>query len=378
MRKNDFGARVLLLLLLLGVLALWRLYVHESQRTENERLRRAHMSGTWQQAVTRPRAQGSASQPALPLNVEPAGYEWHGPDADTISKLCAGESSRKLYLQELSYPKGKWRMNFDAAAGWTWAQERWADHAHWGIANVAGHGETDKEYSYLLSLHSPKDDQVVSNGILNWLHGPQGTYPSVTEVHALCTAPGLSGEGRMDQEGSLVDCRKGKVAIEVGSALGMVSFYLAARGMRVVAMDPVLPNVERMRESACLNGVRTCMADRRRRPAADGKGTEGAAGGVEHGRGIEKGGRRSEDGSGGAKEARSGGVEGRGRGYTRGEDLAGECREEAHWGPFARGDLTVLHAAAADTSASNVMSALLFPNPLVGLRPLCFPHSLLR
>jgi hypothetical protein len=36
-----------------------------------------------------------------------------------------------------------------------------------------------------------------------------------------------------------VDCHAGKLAVEVGSALGMVSMYLAERGMRVLALDPV-------------------------------------------------------------------------------------------------------------------------------------------
>lgn len=72
----------------------------------------------------------------------------------------------------------------------------------------------------------------------------QGTYPSVTEVHTACTAPGVDARGRIRKAGMLVACHRGRVAIEVGSALGMVSFYLAQRGMRVVALDPVLPNVQ--------------------------------------------------------------------------------------------------------------------------------------
>ena len=39
----------------------------------------------------------------------------------------------------------------------------------------------------------------------------------------------------------------------------MVSAYLARRGMRVFAVDPVLPNIERLEETRCLNGMRQCL-----------------------------------------------------------------------------------------------------------------------
>ena len=39
----------------------------------------------------------------------------------------------------------------------------------------------------------------------------------------------------------------------------MVSMYLAERGMKVYALDPVWPNVMRLKESACLNGMRHCL-----------------------------------------------------------------------------------------------------------------------
>jgi hypothetical protein len=129
----------------------------------------------------------------------------------------------------------------------------------------------------LLSVNNPQDDHVVSKGILNWLYSPGGTYPSLSEVHTLCTAvpsvqPGNEDLGMLgafnanwiaNKDGPLgeplVTCEAGKVAVEVGSAVGMVSMYLVERGMRVFALDPVLPNVQRMRESACANGVRLCM-----------------------------------------------------------------------------------------------------------------------
>lgn len=36
--------------------------------------------------------------------------------------------------------------------------------------------------------------------------------------------------------------------------------YLAARGMRAVAIDPLDVNIRRMRESMCLNGLEACVA----------------------------------------------------------------------------------------------------------------------
>jgi hypothetical protein len=48
----------------------------------------------------------------------------------------------------------------------------------------------------------------------------------------------------------------------------MVSMMLAERGMRVYALDPVLPNVQRMRESACLNGMRRCLQSHAHQPQA--------------------------------------------------------------------------------------------------------------
>jgi hypothetical protein len=34
--------------------------------------------------------------------------------------------------------------------------------------------------------------------------------------------------------------------------------YMAAKGMMVVAVDPLKPNMDRLRESLCLNGIEVC------------------------------------------------------------------------------------------------------------------------
>jgi len=184
------------------------------------------------------------------------GQEWDGADAEAIRQVCSTNEQEPMFVQELQYPDGVWRMQ-----GSEW-WERLANGSH--------------AYRYLLSLNNPSEDRVVSHGLLNFVHGPKGTYPSATEVHSICTAPGhylgFTPEGQVKSmpAGRLVDCEAGKVAVEVGSALGMVSLYLASRGMRVMALDPVRPNVQRMRESRCLNGVRACMAEVRRRGGAGG------------------------------------------------------------------------------------------------------------
>ena len=104
-------------------------------------------------------------------------------------------------------------------------------------------------------------------------------------------------------------CQGGRTAVEVGSAIGMVSMYLAARGMRVYAMDPVLPNVQRMGESACANGVRHCLAMRR----AQAPGAKALA---------------------------------------WGEDV---CANSTQWGPFAPEHLTMIHAAAGRATEGSRM-----------------------
>ena len=94
-------------------------------------------------------------------------------------------------------------------------------------------------YEFDIALHEPESDQVISKGIKQGLFGPKGTYPSVDEFHSICEHTGAQ-------------CENGKVLVEVGSAVGMVSLYAATRGMRVYAFDPLPPNVERLRESLSL------------------------------------------------------------------------------------------------------------------------------
>ena len=99
--------------------------------------------------------------------------------------------------------------------------------------------------SFLLSLHPSEEDGVISKGIREGLFGPLHRYPSVDEMHAVC-------------ELFTDTCVDGKVFVEVGSAIGAVSVYMASRGMKVYAYDPVLPNVQRLSESRCLNHARPC------------------------------------------------------------------------------------------------------------------------
>ncbi len=104
-----------------------------------------------------------------------------------------------------------------------------------------------KEYSFLVSLHPFSQDGVVSKGIGEGLFGPKYKYPSIDEMHSVCQ--------------TTAHCTTGRAFVEVGSALGMVSIYMASRGMTVYAYDPLLPNIERLLESRCLNGERWCARD---------------------------------------------------------------------------------------------------------------------
>ncbi|EKX42681.1 hypothetical protein GUITHDRAFT_141080 [Guillardia theta CCMP2712] len=153
----------------------------------------------------------------------------------------------------------------------------------YNVGSIPGYGEfkhverEEKHVKYLLSLHNPQEDAVVSKGILMHLFSPEGTYPSVTEVHALCDGvPSLGPQGSRGEEedekgttkrSSLISCSPGKTAVEVGSSIGMISMYLAARGMKVHALDPVQPNLQRLNESICLNSFRNCL----RSSAPDGR-----------------------------------------------------------------------------------------------------------
>ena len=90
-------------------------------------------------------------------------------------------------------------------------------------------------YAFWISLHSPMDDQVISKNIYENLR-----YESIDEVQAVCSLP-------------TVRCSDGSLFVEVGSAVGAVSLYAASRGMRVIALDPLAPNVRRLKQSQCLN-----------------------------------------------------------------------------------------------------------------------------
>ena len=103
-------------------------------------------------------------------------------------------------------------------------------------------------HGFWISLHRPVDDQVVSKGIRDSLR-----YASVDEMQAVCALPH-------------VRCCDGRLFVEVGSSIGMVSLFAAARDMRVMAFDPLEPNVRRMQESRCLN---SCRAGSYRRNCAN-------------------------------------------------------------------------------------------------------------
>lgn len=168
------------------------------------------------------------SQVTLRVGHPRGGVGWQGKHSEKIRAYCNRDQKTSSYIQELIYPKDT--------------------YLDIGSRNDPSY---DNTWRYLLSLHDPNIDSVVSKGILNWLFSTPGTYPSTTEVHTLCTAP-IDGQ-------PLINCESGKIAIEIGSAVGMVSAYLARRGMRVFAMDPVLPNIERLEETRCMNGMRQCL-----------------------------------------------------------------------------------------------------------------------
>ena len=110
--------------------------------------------------------------------------------------------------------------------------------------------ESSRNFSFRVSLHDPIVDQVVSKGIKEGLFGPKEKYPSIDEVHSICE----------HSTGSYsIECGSARVFVEVGSAIGMVSLYAASRGMRVYAFDPLIPNIERLNQSLCLNGKRHCL-----------------------------------------------------------------------------------------------------------------------
>ena len=178
----------------------------------------------------RPQSLAPSATARQPIGHPRGGLGWQGEHAATLRAHCGRKRNGAFYMQELIYPKDSYidvESKNDPAVGNAWR--------------------------FLLSLNDPQLDQVVSRGILNWLFSIPGTYASATEVHTLCTAV-PSGAQR-----PLMSCTPGKVVVEIGAAIGMVSTYLAQRGMRVYSLDPVLPNVERLAETACINGVRHCL-----------------------------------------------------------------------------------------------------------------------
>ena len=108
------------------------------------------------------------------------------------------------------------------------------------------HGGSAVHFSVV--LHDPDTDQIISRSIKEGKRG----YDSINELHSIC---------EHNQSGYTVHCGPGKVFVEVGSALGMVSLYAATRGMRVYAFDPLPPNIQRLDESLCLNGERRCLME---------------------------------------------------------------------------------------------------------------------
>ena len=109
------------------------------------------------------------------------------------------------------------------------------------------------QFNFFVSLHDPDVDTVVSKGIKQGLFGPKDKYPSVDEIHAICE------HGNDPESGYRANCGHGGVFVEVGSAIGMVGIYAVSRGMKVYAFDPLKPNLDRLRESLCLNGQRECF-----------------------------------------------------------------------------------------------------------------------
>jgi FkbM family methyltransferase len=110
------------------------------------------------------------------------------------------------------------------------------------LPNGCGHDLAVRIDSYLpsafwISLHSPMDDQVISKNMYENLR-----YESIDELQAVCSLPTVRCS-----DGSL------RLFVEVGSAVGAVSLYAASRGMRVIALDPLAPNVRRLKQSQCLN-----------------------------------------------------------------------------------------------------------------------------
>ena len=256
----------------------------------------------------RPQSLAPSATARQPIGHPRGGLGWQGEHAATLRAHCGRKRNGAFYMQELIYPKDSYidvESKNDPAVGNAWR--------------------------FLLSLNDPQLDQVVSRGILNWLFSIPGTYASATEVHTLCTAV-PSGAQR-----PLMSCTPGKVVVEIGAAIGMVSTYLAQRGMRVYSLDPVLPNVERLAETACINGVRHCL-----HTAKLAGGAKGRHAGTEASRPV--------------ADARAGSAP------------LERCKNASLWGDFSPANFRPIHALADSVSNKTTTLAAL-PSNLAATNP---------
>lgn len=74
-------------------------------------------------------------------------------------------------------------------------------------------------------------------------------------MHSVCKHSGRSSGAKQYK----IDCGQGKLFVEVGSSMGHVAMYAATRGMRVKAVEPLEVNLQRIRESMCVNGAASCL-----------------------------------------------------------------------------------------------------------------------
>jgi hypothetical protein len=141
--------------------------------------------------------------------------------------------SRELHLDPKKSPGEQWNTTGVLTTGSTSLKD---------LMQICGMREGQsfvKEVSYgrnswLISLNDPNRDTVVSKSLLQQTNG---THPSTDEMNVLCSTPVITewNKSKLPADETavpLVACMPGKVAIEVGAAVGMVSLYLAAHGMQ--------------------------------------------------------------------------------------------------------------------------------------------------
>ena len=165
--------------------------------------------------------------------------------------------SKTKFLIEAN-PVGEWRIEIskinETVITDTHVRSQCITHESTIFAEMQYSSIGNTQFRFFVSLHDPLIDTVVSKGIQEGTYGSKHRYPSVDEMHAIC-------EHGMDPEsGYQANCGQGGVFVEVGSAIGMVALYAASRGMKVYAFDPLRPNIDRIRESLCLNGEKECLA----------------------------------------------------------------------------------------------------------------------